>query len=45
MSNVTTRFNIFVCVYRLVSSIHAIMATAAGVVVVSACRDNVIYDR
>ncbi|RVE64177.1 hypothetical protein OJAV_G00143940 [Oryzias javanicus] len=30
---------------RLVSSIHAIMATAAGVVVVSGCRDNVIYDR
>lgn len=30
---------------RLVSSIHAVMATAAGVIVVSACRDNVIYDR
>lgn len=44
MSNVTSVF-FFVCVCRLVSSIHALMATAAGIVVVSACRDNVIYDR
>ncbi|XP_036418851.1 ceramide synthase [Colossoma macropomum] len=30
---------------RLVSSIHAIMATTAGIVVVSSCRGNVITDR
>ncbi|XP_072230397.1 ceramide synthase [Leuresthes tenuis] len=30
---------------RLVSSIHAIMATTAGVIVVSACRGNIINDR
>ncbi|XP_061659570.1 ceramide synthase isoform X1 [Syngnathoides biaculeatus] len=30
---------------RLVSSIHAVMATTAGVVVVSSCRGNVINDR
>ncbi len=30
---------------RLVSSIHAIMATTAGVIVVSSCRGNVINDR
>ncbi|XP_044077301.1 ceramide synthase [Siniperca chuatsi] len=30
---------------RVVSSIHAIMATTAGVIVVSSCRGNVINDR
>uniref|UniRef100_A0A3Q3WNL6 TLC domain-containing protein n=1 Tax=Mola mola TaxID=94237 RepID=A0A3Q3WNL6_MOLML len=30
---------------RLVSSIHAIMATTAGVIIVSSCRANVIDDR
>lgn len=30
---------------RLVSFIHAIMATTTGVIVVSTCRSNVIYDR
>ncbi|XP_076606158.1 ceramide synthase [Chaetodon auriga] len=30
---------------RLVSSIHAIMATTAGVIVVSSCRGNIINDR
>uniref|UniRef100_A0A3Q1H2D3 Protein FAM57B-like n=1 Tax=Acanthochromis polyacanthus TaxID=80966 RepID=A0A3Q1H2D3_9TELE len=30
---------------RLVSSIHAAMATTAGVIVVSSCRGNVINDR
>ncbi|XP_007257018.3 ceramide synthase [Astyanax mexicanus] len=30
---------------RLVSSIHAIMATTAGIIVVSSCRSNVITDR
>ncbi|XP_062262291.1 ceramide synthase-like [Platichthys flesus] len=30
---------------RVVSSIHAIMATTAGVIIVASCRDNVIYDR
>lgn len=30
---------------RLVSSIHAIMATTAGVIVVSACSGNVMTDR
>lgn len=30
---------------RLVSSIHAVMATTAGIVVVSSCRGNVINDR
>ncbi|XP_072303143.1 ceramide synthase-like [Eucyclogobius newberryi] len=30
---------------RLVSSIHALMATAAGVVVVASCWNNVIQDR
>lgn len=35
-----------VCLFlRLVSSIHAIMATTAGVIVVSSCRGNVINDR
>lgn len=30
---------------RLVSSIHAVMATAAGIIVVSSCKGNVIMDR
>ncbi|KAK5887218.1 hypothetical protein CesoFtcFv8_015841 [Champsocephalus esox] len=30
---------------RLVSSIHAVMATTAGVIVVSSCRGSVISDR
>ncbi|XP_015225679.1 TLC domain-containing protein 3A [Cyprinodon tularosa] len=30
---------------RLVSSIHALMATTAGVIIVSSCRGNIIYDR
>ncbi|XP_060769326.1 ceramide synthase [Neoarius graeffei] len=30
---------------RLVSSVHAIMATTAGIIVVSSCRENVITDR
>ncbi|XP_066513515.1 ceramide synthase [Hoplias malabaricus] len=30
---------------RLVSSIHAIMATTVGIIVVSSCRGNVIIDR
>nr|XP_057933606.1 TLC domain-containing protein 3A [Doryrhamphus excisus] len=30
---------------RLVSSIHAVMATTAGIIVVSSCRDNVIHSR
>ncbi|XP_070411576.1 smoothelin-like protein 2 isoform X3 [Nothobranchius furzeri] len=30
---------------RLVSSIHALMATTAGVIVVASCQGNVIYDR
>ncbi|XP_062845021.1 ceramide synthase [Trichomycterus rosablanca] len=30
---------------RLVSSLHAIMATTAGIIVVSSCRENVITDR
>lgn len=30
---------------RLVSSIHAIMATTAGVIIVASCRGNVIDDR
>ncbi|XP_056314643.1 ceramide synthase [Danio aesculapii] len=30
---------------RLVSSIHAVMATTAGMIVVSSCKDNVIMDR
>ncbi|XP_054902876.1 ceramide synthase [Poeciliopsis prolifica] len=30
---------------RLVSSIHAVMATTAGVIVVSSCSNNIIYDR
>ncbi|XP_053703680.1 ceramide synthase [Synchiropus splendidus] len=30
---------------RLVSSIHALMATTAGVIIVSSCRGNVIFDR
>ncbi|XP_077403279.1 TLC domain-containing protein 3A [Vanacampus margaritifer] len=30
---------------RLVSSIHAVMATTAGVVIVMSCRGNVIYSR
>lgn len=35
-----------VCLFlRLVSSIHAIMATTAGVIVVSSCHGNVINDR
>lgn len=35
-----------VCLFlRVVSSIHAIMATTAGVIIVSACRGNAINDR
>lgn len=30
---------------RLVSSIHAVMATTAGVVVASSCRGDIINDR
>ncbi|XP_054611362.1 ceramide synthase isoform X2 [Dunckerocampus dactyliophorus] len=30
---------------RLVSSIHAVMATTAGIIVVSSCRGNVIHSR
>uniref|UniRef100_A0A8C1L9G5 TLC domain containing 3A n=1 Tax=Cyprinus carpio TaxID=7962 RepID=A0A8C1L9G5_CYPCA len=30
---------------RLVSSIHAVMATTAGIIVVSSCKGNVIMDR
>ncbi|KAK9974251.1 hypothetical protein ABG768_022357 [Culter alburnus] len=30
---------------QLVSSIHAVMATAAGIIVVSSCKGNVIMDR
>lgn len=30
---------------RLVSSVHAIMATTAGTIIVSSCRGNVIHDR
>ncbi|KAK2816383.1 hypothetical protein Q7C36_022654 [Tachysurus vachellii] len=30
---------------RLVSSVHAIMATVAGIIVVSSCRENVITNR
>lgn len=30
---------------RLVSSVHAIMATTAGIIVVSSCRENVITNR
>ncbi|CAL1572774.1 unnamed protein product [Knipowitschia caucasica] len=30
---------------RLVSSVHALMATAAGVVIVASCWNNVIHDR
>lgn len=39
---------LFLCVclsLRLVSSIHAIMATTAGVIIVSSCRGNVISER
>lgn len=31
--------------HRLVSSVHAVMATIVGVCVVSSCRGNVIDDR
>ncbi|XP_055004982.1 ceramide synthase [Boleophthalmus pectinirostris] len=30
---------------RLVSSVHALMATAAGVIIVASCWNNVIHDR
>ena len=33
------------CFSRLVSSIHAVMATTAGVIVVSGCSNNVLTDR
>ena len=42
---VTFYFETFLILLKLVSSIHAIMATTAGVIVVSACSGNVMTDR